>query len=216
MNKFDSKEEAVKKLRKEIVDALRKENEESRHSTLLLSGGSTPGPLYKDLNENYDAFSKTTIGLVDERFVPTTSEHSNERLVRDLFSNSNNIVGMVHNETDHVDNIVIAREHYKVFCEKLDVVVLGMGADGHTASLFPDDPNSDLVMEIDEDNLFNTNAPSLPMRRITCSKSLLTKAKRIFLLIFGEEKLRILTNNELNLPIHKLLRERKDIEIYYA
>ena len=91
-----------------------------------------------------------------------------------------------------------------------------MGPDGHTASLFPNDPSSEQILANNDVGLFNTNAPSIPTRRITCSKQMLLNAKHIFLLIFGEEKLNILENSNLNLPIHVLLKERNDIEIYYA
>ncbi len=216
MNSFESKEEAVKELSHEIIAALNVENDRSGYSTLLLSGGSTPGPVYLEINRNYYGFDKTTIGLVDERFVPISSEHSNERLIRNLISRSNKIVGMVYNEENYASNITIARKHYEIFHDKLDVVVLGMGPDGHTASLFPNDPSSELVMSSGEISLFNTNAPNAPTRRITCSKNLILQAKHIYLLIFGEEKLEVLKNKKLNLPIHQLLMEREDIEIYYA
>ncbi|MFZ9028390.1 MAG: 6-phosphogluconolactonase [Crocinitomicaceae bacterium] len=216
MKKFNTKEEAIKELRETIINVLNDENDRSGFSTMLLSGGGTPGPLYMELNRSYDAFDKTTIGLVDERFVPTNSEHSNERLLRNLISRSDKIVGMVYDQDNYSENINITRKHYEIFHDKLDVVVLGMGGDGHTASLFPNDPSSDQVMEGNEIDLFNTNAPSVPTRRITCSKRLLLNAKHVYLLIFGEDKLKVLKNSKLNLPIHRILEERKDIEIYYA
>lgn len=216
MNKFKSKEEAIEQLRLVTIEALKASNEKTGFSTMLLSGGGTPGPLYSELNRTYKEFEKTTIGLVDERFVPVSNEHSNERLIRNLISHSDKIIGMVHDEDNYSQNINIAQKHYEIFKDKLDVVILGMGPDGHTASLFPNDPSSEQILANNDIGLFNTNAPSIPTRRITCSKQMLLNAKHIFLLIFGEEKLNILENSNLNLPIHVLLKERTDIEIYYA
>ena len=55
-------------------------------ATMLLSGGSTPGPLYKLLDEECAFLEKIKIGLVDERYVPVSSEFSNEKYIKNCFS----------------------------------------------------------------------------------------------------------------------------------
>lgn len=213
---FETKSEAVKALSSVIIQNLTEANNLFGSSRILLSGGGTPGPLYKFLNRHYVEFDKTTLGLVDERFVDRQSEFSNERLIRECMPNVNQLIGMIYNTENYLENIKLSRINYEIFKDRTDVVVLGMGTDGHTASLFPNDPNSQEILDSQEIDLFNTNAPGLPPRRITCSKAMLTKAKHIYLLIFGKEKLDILNNRFKALPIHILLRERNDIQIYYA
>ncbi len=213
---FETKSEAVKALSSVIIQNLTEANNLFGSSRILLSGGGTPGPLYKFLNRHYVEFDKTTLGLVDERFVDRQSEFSNERLIRECMPNVNQLIGMIYNTENYLENIKLSRINYEIFKDRTDVVVLGMGTDGHTASLFPNDPNSQEILDSQEIDLFNTNAPGLPLRRITCSKAMLTKAKHIYLLIFGKEKLDILNDRFKALPIHILLRERNDIQIYYA
>lgn len=215
-NVFKTKTEAVKALGHEIISNLEEANDSYGYSTILLSGGGTPGPLYQYLNRNYSDFDKTTVGLVDERFVEHDSEFSNERLVREFIPNANRLIGMVHDIDNYSENITTSRMKNEIFKDRTDVVILGMGTDGHTASLFPNDPSSQQILESNEIDLFNTNAPGIPTRRITCSKKMLLNAKHVYLLIFGKEKLEILKDSSKELPIHAFLRERNDIEVYYA
>ena len=77
-NVFKTKIEAAKALGYKIISNLEEANDSYGYSTILLAGGGTPGPLYKYLNLNYSDFDKTTVGLVDERFVEHDSEFSND------------------------------------------------------------------------------------------------------------------------------------------
>lgn len=186
---------------------------------ILLSGGGTPIPVYKKLDQDCQFFDRMKIGLVDERFVPTNSDFSNELLLRNCFSkqdaDSYYITGMVVNDQDKIENLAIVKESYQMFIDRTDIVVLGMGKDGHTASLFPNDSYSISAMESEEINLFNTNAPDHPKERITFGMDFINNVGTIYLLITGKEKLKVLSNLEEQLPIHTLLQKRKDIKIYY-
>lgn len=183
---------------------------------VLLSGGSTPGPIYKELNKRKEFAESTKIALVDERFVPNYSEFSNEKLVRECFTNSeySSISGMVYDTNDQKNNLKLVEEKYKPFIERLDLIVLGMGKDGHFASIFPNDKLS--IMSINKDDyFFSTKAPSYPVDRISCSLNLLMKSTKIILLITGKEKLEILSDTKQDLPIHKLLKKRQDTITLY-
>ena len=186
---------------------------------ILLSGGGTPIPVYKKLDQNCQFFDRMKIGLVDERFVPTNNEYSNELLLRNCFSKHDadtyNITGMVVNDQNKIENLSIVSERYQMFADRTDIVILGMGKDGHTASLFPNDEDSISATETDEISLFNTNAPSHPKERISCGMDFINNAESIYLLITGAEKLNVLKNIEEQLPIHILLEKRKNIKIYY-
>jgi 6-phosphogluconolactonase len=181
-----------------------------------LSGGGTPEPLYKLFAQNKDLVTQVQWGLVDERFIETTSDYSNEKMIRNALGNQATVFGMVSDSTDYHSNLIKINKSYNSFIDQTDISILGMGPDGHFASLFPNDPASDNVMKSNEKAIFNTNAPSFPEERITCSFQLILESKSIYLILIGKTKKDILCNDELDLPIHKLLAKRNDIKIYYA
>lgn len=186
-------------------------------SNVLLSGGGTPGPAYKKMNADYSFLASVHLGLVDERFVGLESEFSNEQLIRNCFSNvpERNVSGMVYDLEDADRNIEILANKYDRFVQRTDLLILGMGPDGHTASLFPNDDASEVAIKSTAPFL-NTNAPAHPTHRITCSLDLISNAKNIVLLITGANKLEVLENTSLQLPIHTTIQSCPDIQIFYS
>ncbi|MFT6244236.1 MAG: 6-phosphogluconolactonase [Salibacteraceae bacterium] len=218
MNIFQSEDSLIDAVVGSLISDLEQSIQSYGKANLLLSGGSTPGPIYKALDQKCAFIKDLKIGLVDERFVAPNNEFSNERLIKSCFtklpSELYEIVGMVHDIEDEVKNIELLKTKYHDFIERTDVVILGMGPDGHTASIFPNDPQSDKVLSSNEKNVFSTKAPNHPEQRITCSLDMITNASSVYLIISGDEKLNVLENNELSLPIHVVLKEKNDIKIF--
>lgn len=207
LNTFENKNILEENLAAEISTKLANEIVLNGAATLLVSGGSTPIELYKKISTSTIDWSKVTIGLVDERFVENTSEFSNEKLVKNnlmiLIASAAKFFPMVVNVNDVVNNTAQVNEHYSIF-KNPTVVVLGMGGDGHTASLFPNDEKSEenLAATSSSLNVIQTFAPTEPKVRITCTKQLLLSGKYIYLMITGKEKLTILeTSSDKQLPI---------------
>lgn len=217
---YSTENELIEDVALKIENIIRQCIHEHNDSHILLSGGSTPGPIYEKLSEKEINWNNVLVGLADERFVRTTSAFSNEQLLKKtLITNKAEgaqLIGMVFNPMNREDNLKITKSKYTPFRERTDFLLLGMGTDGHTASLFPFDPCSEEDLNRNNKEIISTTAPSDPKERISCSKGLLLQSKKIFLVIKGKEKLSVLENKAVQLPIHNFLNERNDIEIYYC
>ena len=200
-----------------ISDAIKKYGD----ARFLLSGGSTPMNLYSLLSEETIEWEKVKIGLVDERFVPKENLFNNETQIKNnLLKNSAKfatIFGMVYNYENEILNLKIVNEQYITFFERIDFTILGMGEDGHTASLFPGDKESEELMNTSNIGIFSTKSPSFPYNRITCSKELIANSNYIALFINGETKFNVLKNSiETQVPISYFVKNSKNMEIYYS
>lgn len=200
-----------------ISDAIKKYGD----ARFLLSGGSTPMNLYSLLSEETIEWEKVKIGLVDERFVPKENLFNNETQIKNnLLKNSAKfatIFGMVYNYENEMLNLKMVNQQYKTFFERIDFTILGMGEDGHTASLFHGDKESEDLMNTSNIGIFSTKSPSFPYNRITCSKELIAKSNYIALFISGETKFNVLKNSkETQVPISYFVKNSKNMEIYYS
>jgi 6-phosphogluconolactonase len=219
---FDNKIQLETQLAKKIAYELELAIHHKGHANFLVSGGTTPINLFQQLSNMEIEWSNVTIGLIDERFVSNNSEFSNELLVKQnlLINHASNatFVGMVNDASNEEKNLLQVNKDYQVFINSgVDVSILGMGEDGHTASLFPNDENStkDLINK-KELNIISTKAPSEPKRRISCSTALILSSTHLFLMMIGDAKLKILENaDQNNLPIAKFI-QHENFKIYYS
>jgi len=196
MIEFASKSELEVALCQQIAQDLKGAIERKGLATLLLSGGSTPSGVYRLLSEENLDWTKVNVGLVDERFVPADSPFSNFKLLQEtLGQNAAKNVAihpMVLNSKDYDQNLKEIEETYRIFTDP-DVCLLGMGPDGHTASIFPNDTASQNA---------NSNAPSEPNLRITFNGPILRRATHLYLMITGAQKKAIFEDSEQQqLPI---------------
>jgi len=192
-----------------------------------VSGGHTPSAFFRLLGSDPAAqmldWDKIHLFWVDERYVPHDSPMSNYKLAADTFLTKVPIP----NENIHPiltcfdDSAEAAKQYEKtirsVFCLKpgqfpvFDLVILGMGADGHTGSLFPNScacfDTTDLACVV---YLLDQKIPDQTVTRITLTHPVLCAAAKIVVLVSGEEKARILKEvlkgppDEIRYPIHTL------------
>ncbi|MDG2332405.1 MAG: 6-phosphogluconolactonase [Flavobacteriales bacterium] len=219
LKKFKNRTELEQQAVAFCLDNIESSLTERNHCSILLSGGSTPGPIYSKLSDTNLQWDKVTAGLVDERYLPSEHEQSNEKLIRNTLIRSKaafiNFKGMVKVNNNKKMNLSAVEVAYAGFDNRIDLTVLGMGLDGHTASIFPEDNCSSKALNNNDAYIYYTKAPAYPVNRITCSKELLCKSGQILLLITGQEKLDVLKSNK-NLPIHKFIMTRPDINIYWC
>jgi 6-phosphogluconolactonase len=159
-----------------------------RPRTLVLAGGRTPRPFYARLaREKYD-WSGVEIFFSDERCVPPDHPDSNFRMAREtLLSRVQARVHRMHGET--CDAAGYEDELRLVFGDGLptfDLVFLGMGADGHTASLFPGDP------AVKETKRLVTKVARPDHERLTLTLPVLSASKLAVFLVSGAEKREVL------------------------
>lgn len=165
---------------------------------LALSGGSTPEPLYSRLM--YDPvfrelpWKRTHLWMVDERRVPPDDERSNFKMIREtLVLHSDIPREQVHpidamSETADADYERELRETLawrEKGHDRLDFVVLGMGADGHTASLFPNSPALEAAGRL---VVMNAGPAVTPPDRVTMTLELINASRFIAVLVTGEQK----------------------------
>lgn len=205
MIEFDSKAALEEALAAAMASALKSAINAKGSATLLLSGGSTPSGVYALLSEQDLPWQKVTVGLVDERFVGPTSPYSNFKLIGETLLQNHakvaTLLTMVMDETDYNGNLQQIEASYRIFTDT-DVCLLGMGPDGHTASIFPNDAASSKANLASDCLISNTNAPAVPTQRMTCNGPLLRRSKHLFLMITGAQKKEILAQSEqLQLPI---------------
>ena len=222
-----SRSEVESNLVSEIAQTLAHDIEHKGQATLLVSGGSTPVNLFKLLSNVDLDWSKVTVSLVDERFVPDGHKDQNGELVKaNLLQNKAakaQFVPLVQNAENAEGNLQQVRAAFSTDHFPLSVVILGMGTDGHTASLFPDAPELEKGMDLKQnESLIITNPQAAPHQRITFTRKALLNTRRLFLHCYGQEKALILKEAEQKKDYHIypiaafMNQESKDLEVYWA
>jgi len=147
-------DDAVLAAAQKIARALRRAIEARGQASLMVSGGSSPKPVYAALSQMVLPWERVTIGLVDERWVEAGQDGSNETFIRDnLLKNEASAARFIGMKTEHdtpQDGIDSLTARFDDCPKPFDVCVMGMGLDGHTASWFPD--SQDLSAALDEAN----------------------------------------------------------------
>ena len=221
IKQFKSIEQLENSLVRDIVKIITDSIKNYGDARILLSGGSTPINLYSTLSLQNINWSKVKIGLVDERFVNNDSEFSNEKLIRkNLLKNYAKdalFFEMVYSTDNEKLNLELVNDKYSSFMKRLDLTILGMGSDGHTASIFPNDLESERIMNTKNIGIYSTKAPKFPFNRITCSKEIIGNSNDIFLFITGKTKFNIFKNSiKTNVPISYFIKEYENMETYYT
>ncbi len=165
-------------------------------ASLVVSGGKSPVRLFELLRTQPLDWSRVCIALADERWVAPTDAASNERLVREVLLREKaaaaRFLGLKNTAPSPDLGAVSAWETFARVPRPFDVVVLGMGEDGHTASLFPRSPN--LPSALNQGAVAGCVgmwSPDPPQPRLSLNLTALLDSRRIVLLITGVSKWQI-------------------------
>ena len=199
-------------------------------ASLVLSGGTTPGPLYDRLADMAAPWDKVSLTLADERWVPPDSPQSNERLIRErLLRNRAAGAWFTALKSDTPGPEAAEAEvgaAVAALPRPFDLVLLGLGENGHTASLFPNSHGLAAALDRSDPAMARAvrpvppDAPDPP--RLTLTLRALLDARRIVLLFTGAAKWAVyeeaLEPGEIaDLPLRALLNQgRIKLEIWWA
>lgn len=192
-------------------------------ASLVVSGGRSPIAFFEALSTRELDWSKVQISLADERWVPTGEPASNEGLVRrHLLQNCASqarLIGLYQPADSLAQAASLANSALEQLQRPIDVLMLGMGSDGHTASLFPGNPSLVDALRPDcPERCLTMQAPVAPQARLTMTYSMLACARMQCLAIQGTDKLdtlrAALNADPLQMPIRAFLHS--PLEIYWC
>ena len=205
----DNHESASNYLVGEIKNLLDKSDNDF---SIGLSGGNTPKLTYSMMTENITDFSKTFLWTIDDRWIEENNDLSNQKMINEYFERTNaNIIKFEFTSSSPEYDASKYEDKLKSTIQIFDLAILGMGEDGHVASLFPGTRALD-----NKDSLYVANEVNIKTKwRVTSTFHLLGKIEKIYVLATGESKKNILksVNVDNNLPINLLKNYSKNIEI---
>jgi len=196
-------------------------------ASLVVSGGRSPVRLFEILRTQPLDWDRVCVALADERWVSPDDPGSNERLVRDVLlkdrAASARFLGLKNGAPTPDLGAVSAWETFARVPRPFDAVILGMGDDGHTASLFPGSPNLPSALnQAAAAGCVGMWAPVAPQPRLSLNLTALLDSRRIAVLITGESKWRTYAaacapGPVEDMPIRAVLRQsRTPVDVMWS
>lgn len=227
---FDNREAMIDAVYEQSIGALKAALDERGEATFMVSGGSSPAPVYRRLSAADLDWSNVYVGLVDERWVDFDHDKSNEAfVVNTLMQNQASkahLVGMKNEAATAAEGLADCENAYQQLASPFDVTVLGMGPDGHTASLFPHARGLEealtteaLLSAIDAKQSEVTGEFT---ERMTLSLAGIVNCRHLLLLISGEEKLAtyreaLAGDDVAAMPVRAVLQQKDiTVTVYWA
>lgn len=229
---FEQRHHLFNTLVAECQDVLAEAISKHGSASLLVSGGTTPGPLYEALSKTDLNWKKIKVALVDERWVDTNNSASNEALIRRTLLTNNakvaEFIGMKTSASTAAKAQSEVEQRYAALPQPFSLAIVGMGPDGHTASWFPkaqglkealqpDNPKLITAINAQPSEVTGTNT-----ERMSLTLSALMKCERVIVLFTGEDRLEVFnvaqrTGYNEDLPISALVhQEQVPVELYWV
>jgi len=192
-------------------------------ANFVVGGGTTPGKAFDCLSEYELDWEKVQVALSDERWVPSDHDDSNERLVRNSLLKDSASAGRIlsiYEAGTSVEDRVIALQSQKPKT-RFACSMVGMGSDGHFASLFPDADCLEAGLRLKNKSFYvPVRTSASPHPRISMTLSALLASDEVLLFFFGKEKLAVYDNAhtvDKTYPITALLeQEETPVNLYWA
>ncbi len=221
--KFDSRDAASAGAAARIAGRVGSELERDDNASLVVSGGTTPAKCFEYLSGYELNWDKVQVVLSDERWVPRNHKDSNERMVR---------AALLKDQAARASVLPIYQKDLSVEerCEALQSLypengfacsMIGMGVDGHFASLFPNSDSLEAGLNLANQSFYiPIRTAASPHPRVSMTLAALLKSDEILLLMFGTEKLAVFERAEAGdaaYPIAALLEQQQiPVSLYWA
>lgn len=202
-----------------VAECLRAAIAERSQASLIVSGGSTPRAMLQRLSREALDWSRVAVTLADERWVDAAHADSNERMVREtLLQNaaaSARFLPLKNGATTAAGGAAAVAACLDAFPFPCDVTLLGMGNDGHTASLFPGSPQLAAGLAADRGTrCLAVDAPGAAHERLSLTRSALLDTRQLIIHITGPEKWAVLMQAQADdvidvLPVRLAIHQEK-------
>ncbi len=200
------------------------------YAAYVAAGGTTVPPLLQNLSNTDIAWDKVHITLSDERWVKPGSTNSNQYLINTTLLQNKasraNIIPLWRDCETPEEAAIISDRAVRNMPSPFDVTLLGMGADMHAASLFPDAPGIIGAMDMSRENLVCKIGPVGGAKgaeaRLSLTLRAILNSKIIYIMIAGDEKLAALTkatalNDPIKSPVSAIINQTKcPVHVYWA
>ena len=210
LREFSSRGDAAAALANDLQAGLQTAVREKGRASLVVSGGTTPAAMFRLLRQRDLPWTKVTVLASDERDVAPDHADRNEAMIRRVLL-----------QDEAATAQLVSLKPPGAIPGFFDELVLGMGADGHTASLFPDSPELGKALESTRPLEWLTT-PSSAVRRISLTPHALLHSGRISLLFFGADKRAVYEaavdgKDEFEYPVRVVLGQGKvPVCVYWA
>lgn len=210
---FDGPEALAEGLATDVAAELRLAIEAKGKASLAVSGGNTPTRFLSRLSQEGLSWQRVTVTLVDERQVPESSDRSNARLVR---------AALLRNAAAAARFVPLMGGSEAAKVPPFDVVVLGMGSDGHTASFFPGADQLEMALDPPAGiRIVSLTAPAAVEPRLTFTLPCLLEARLLCLHIEGAGKQAVLAEALAEgpvsaMPVRAVLRSATPLSLYWC
>lgn len=222
---YNSREEASIAAADRISKTLNERLQEQTEASLVVSGGTSPERCLEELSNADVDWQRVHVLLSDERWVPADDDNSNERLVKQTLLQGAAAAATLHGV--YQEGIDIAER-----CCDLDGAIrqlpfpfacslIGMGEDGHFASLFPDAENLESGLDVDYPGLcLPVSTAASPHPRVSLTLAAISRSDEVVLLFFGDAKRDIYEQAKLKsngFPVAwLLLQKRAPVHVFWA
>ena len=222
---FDSRDEASLAAADRIVETLTRRLDRQPKVSLVVTGGSSPAPCYAALAKANIPWGRVQILLSDERWVPPTHDDSNEKMVRETLLTGHateaDLVSLYDAQVSVSERSLTLNQTLEDLPIPFACSLLGMGEDGHFASLFPDSDSLEVGLQVDNPAFFvAVNTAASPHPRISLTLAALTRSDVIVLLFFGKAKREVYEQakaSSTEFPVSRLLQQKRvPVHVYWA